>query len=57
MAVRGSWLRVASLDQAGSDLLNAGATKPGQVEQNVTAASWALTPEEVAEVDRITGKK
>jgi aryl-alcohol dehydrogenase-like predicted oxidoreductase len=35
----------------------AGATKPEQVEQNVTAAGWALTLEEVAEVDRITAKK
>ena len=35
----------------------AGATKPEQVEQNVTAAAWALTPEEVAEVDRISAKK
>ena len=35
----------------------AGATKPEQVEQNVTAAAWALTPDEVAEVDRITAKK
>jgi aryl-alcohol dehydrogenase-like predicted oxidoreductase len=35
----------------------AGATKPEQVEQNVAAAAWALTPEEVAEVDRITAKK
>ena len=35
----------------------AGATKPEQVEQNVTAAAWALTPDEVVEVDRITAKK
>jgi aryl-alcohol dehydrogenase-like predicted oxidoreductase len=35
----------------------AGATKPEQVEQNVAAAAWALTPEEVAEVDRITAKR
>ncbi|HEY8173783.1 MAG TPA: aldo/keto reductase [Dehalococcoidia bacterium] len=32
----------------------AGATKPEQVEQNVAAASWRLTPEEVAEVNRLT---
>jgi aryl-alcohol dehydrogenase-like predicted oxidoreductase len=32
----------------------AGATKPEQVEQNVSAVGWALTPEEIAEVDRIT---
>jgi aryl-alcohol dehydrogenase-like predicted oxidoreductase len=33
----------------------AGATKPEQVEQNIAAAGWALTPEDLAEVDRITG--
>jgi aryl-alcohol dehydrogenase-like predicted oxidoreductase len=33
----------------------AGATKPEQVEQNVAAARWALTADELAEVDRITG--
>jgi aryl-alcohol dehydrogenase-like predicted oxidoreductase len=32
----------------------AGATKPEQVEQNVAAGAWKLTPEEMAEVDRIT---
>lgn len=32
----------------------AGATKPEQVEQNVRAAGWELTPEEVAAVDQIT---
>ncbi len=32
----------------------AGATKPEQVEQNVKAAEWRLTPEEMAEVDAIT---
>lgn len=31
----------------------AGATKPEQVEQNVKAAEWRLTPEEMAEVDQI----
>jgi aryl-alcohol dehydrogenase-like predicted oxidoreductase len=35
----------------------AGATKPEQVEQNVNAAGWVLTPEELAEVDRITARK
>jgi aryl-alcohol dehydrogenase-like predicted oxidoreductase len=34
----------------------AGATKPEQVEQNVNAASWELTPEERAEVDRLSAK-
>ncbi|MEA2756964.1 MAG: hypothetical protein QOJ54_3253 [Aliidongia sp.] len=33
----------------------AGATTPDQVEQNVKAAEWVLGPEELAEIDRITG--
>ena len=32
----------------------AGATKPEQIEANVHAAGWALTPDELKEVDRIT---
>jgi aryl-alcohol dehydrogenase-like predicted oxidoreductase len=32
----------------------AGATTPEQVEQNVAAAGWTLTADEVAEIDRIT---
>lgn len=32
----------------------AGATRPEQVEQNVKACDWALTPEEMAEIDRLT---
>ena len=32
----------------------AGATKPEQLEQNVKAGGWALTPEDLAEIDRIT---
>jgi aryl-alcohol dehydrogenase-like predicted oxidoreductase len=32
----------------------AGATKPDQLEQNVAATTWALTAEDLAEVDRIT---
>jgi aryl-alcohol dehydrogenase-like predicted oxidoreductase len=32
----------------------AGATKPEQVEQNVKAASWALTLDDLAEIDRLT---
>ncbi|MCK6564366.1 MAG: aldo/keto reductase [Dehalococcoidia bacterium] len=32
----------------------AGATKPGQVEENVAAAEWSLSPEEMAEVDLAT---
>jgi aryl-alcohol dehydrogenase-like predicted oxidoreductase len=31
-----------------------GATKPEQVEQNVAAGEWRLTPAELAEVDKIT---
>ena len=33
----------------------AGATRPEQVEQNVKAAGWALTHEDLLEVDRLTG--
>jgi len=33
----------------------AGATKPEQLEQNANAADWALTPDEMAEIDRLTG--
>jgi aryl-alcohol dehydrogenase-like predicted oxidoreductase len=33
----------------------AGATKPEQLAQNVAAVGWRLTPDELAEVDRITG--
>jgi aryl-alcohol dehydrogenase-like predicted oxidoreductase len=32
----------------------AGATTPEQVEQNVCAAGWALSAEDLAEIDRIT---
>jgi len=46
------WL--ASLPHVGSVI--AGATRPEQVEQNVAAASWKLTAEELAEVDTITKK-
>ncbi|MBV8977123.1 MAG: aldo/keto reductase [Alphaproteobacteria bacterium] len=34
----------------------AGATRPEQVEANVKAASWQLTPQELAEIDRMTRK-
>lgn len=34
----------------------AGATKPEQIDSNVSAASWAMTTEEIAEVDAITAK-
>lgn len=32
----------------------AGATRPEQVEQNVTAIEWVLTPDDMAEIDRLT---
>jgi aryl-alcohol dehydrogenase-like predicted oxidoreductase len=32
----------------------AGATRPEQLEQNVKAGNWALTSEELREIDRIT---
>ena len=32
----------------------AGATKPEQIEANVKAAGWKLTPEELAEIDKLT---
>ena len=34
----------------------AGATRPEQIDQNVKAASWELTPEERAEIDRLSAK-
>lgn len=34
----------------------AGATRPEQIDQNVKAAGWKLSADEVAEVDRITAK-
>jgi len=34
----------------------AGATRPEQIDANVAAAAWELTPDEVAEVDRISAK-
>jgi len=34
----------------------AGATKPEQVEQNVAAASWALTKDDMAEIDKRSGR-
>lgn len=33
----------------------AGATRPEQIEQNVNAASWSLSAEDLAEIDKITG--
>jgi aryl-alcohol dehydrogenase-like predicted oxidoreductase len=34
----------------------AGATKPEQIAQNVRAAAWALTPQEMQEIDALTGR-
>ena len=34
----------------------AGATKPEQVEQNAKAADWALTADEIGEIDRLSKK-
>jgi aryl-alcohol dehydrogenase-like predicted oxidoreductase len=45
-----SWL---AAQQVVSSVI-AGATKPEQVAANVKAAEWALTPEELAEIDTIT---
>ncbi len=45
-----SWL--ACQPHVGSII--AGATSPSQVESNVAAASWTLTADELAEIDRIT---
>lgn len=33
----------------------AGATRPEQIEQNVQAVNWRLAPDDLAEIDRITG--
>jgi aryl-alcohol dehydrogenase-like predicted oxidoreductase len=32
----------------------AGATKPDQVERNIAAVNWSLSPEELAEIDRLS---
>ena len=45
-----SWL--AARPQVSSII--AGATKPEQLDMNVKAADWALTPDDMAEIDRIT---
>jgi aryl-alcohol dehydrogenase-like predicted oxidoreductase len=48
-----SWL--ASRPLLGSII--AGATQPEQLEINVRAASWKLMPDELAEVDRLSGRQ
>lgn len=45
-----SWLAAQPLVSS----VIAGATRPEQVEQNAMATDWALTREEMAEIDRIT---
>jgi aryl-alcohol dehydrogenase-like predicted oxidoreductase len=45
-----SWL--AAQPQVASVI--AGASTPEQVEQNVQAATWVLSAEDLAEIDRIT---
>ena len=45
-----SWLGA----QAAVSSVIAGATKPEQIEQNIAAASWALSTDDLAEIDRIT---
>ena len=45
-----SWL--AAQPQIASII--AGATSPEQLEANVKAASWLLSPDELAEIDKIT---
>jgi len=45
-----SWL----LAQDVTSSVIAGATRPEQIDQNVSAAEWQLTPDELAEVNRIT---
>ncbi len=44
-----SWL----LAQRPVSSVIAGATKPEQLEQNVKAGEWALSAEELAEIDRL----
>ncbi|HLY57073.1 MAG TPA: aldo/keto reductase [Stellaceae bacterium] len=46
-----SWLAA----RPGVGSIIAGATRPEQVEANAAAADWTLTPDDLAELDRITG--
>ncbi|MFC4425010.1 aldo/keto reductase [Deinococcus navajonensis] len=46
-----SWL----LAQDVTSSVIAGATRPEQIDQNVAAAAWRLSADELAEVDRLTG--
>ena len=45
-----SWLAANPINAS----IIAGATKPEQLEQNAKAVEWALTPEDFAEIDRLT---
>jgi aryl-alcohol dehydrogenase-like predicted oxidoreductase len=45
-----SWLAANPMNAS----IIAGATKPEQLEQNVKAVDWALTPEDLAEIDLLT---
>jgi aryl-alcohol dehydrogenase-like predicted oxidoreductase len=45
-----SWL----LMRPGVASVIAGATKPEQLEQNIAATNWPLTPDELAQIDQIT---
>jgi aryl-alcohol dehydrogenase-like predicted oxidoreductase len=45
-----SWLAAQSVVPS----IIAGATKPEQITQNISAASWKLTAEDLAEIDQIT---
>jgi len=45
-----SWLAANPINAS----IIAGATKPEQLEQNVKAVEWALTPDDFSEIDRIT---
>ena len=46
-----SWL----LARPGVACVIAGASNPEQIAQNVSAAAWTLTPDDLAEIDAITG--
>jgi len=47
-----SWLAANPVNSS----IIAGATRPEQLEQNVKAVDWKLTPEDLAEIDRLTAK-
>jgi len=47
-----SWLAANPINSS----VIAGATETEQLEQNVKAVDWDLTPDDLAEIDRLTGK-